>query len=103
MCHNLPSGLRCATLAEVVTGELTIGGRVRSFAMRLPCGADGQIPLVLVLHGNSPGFGGSIMREWTTFDKQADTWSFAVAYPDGWGGVLGGRPRRHDGRRGGSG
>jgi polyhydroxybutyrate depolymerase len=70
----------------MVTGEVTIGGRARSFAVRLPQGADGQVPLVLVLHGNSPGFSGSIMREWTTFDKQADTWGFAIAYPDGWGG-----------------
>jgi poly(3-hydroxybutyrate) depolymerase len=26
------------------------------------------------------------MREWTTFDQQADAWGFAVAYPDGYGG-----------------
>jgi len=70
----------------VVTGELTIGGRARSFVMRLPRGADGQLPLVLVLHGNSPDSGGWTMREWTTFDQQADARGFAVAYPDGWGG-----------------
>jgi len=70
----------------MLTGELTIGGRSRSFAMRLPRGADGQVPLVLALHGNSPTAGGWTMREWTTFDEQADRWGFAVAYPDGWGG-----------------
>jgi polyhydroxybutyrate depolymerase len=80
------SGRRRATLAGVVKGELRIGGRARSFALRLPRGAHGQIPLVLVLHGNSPDSGGWTMREWTTFDQQADTWGFAVAYPDGWGG-----------------
>ena len=26
------------------------------------------------------------MREWTTFDEQADRWGWAVAYPDGHGG-----------------
>jgi len=26
------------------------------------------------------------MREWTTFDQQADAQGFAVAYPDGYGG-----------------
>ena len=71
---------------DVVAGELTVGGRARSFAMRLPRGARGEIPLVLVLHGNHPGASGLLMREWTTFDKQADVWGFAVAYPDGHGG-----------------
>jgi len=75
-----------ATLADVMMGELRIGGRKRSFAVRLPRSADGPIPLVLVLHGNSPDSGGWTMREWTTFDQQADARGFAVAYPDGWGG-----------------
>ena len=69
-----------------VAGELTVGGRARSFAMRLPRGASGGIPLVLVLHGNHPEAGGWIMRQWTTFDQQADVRGFAVAYPDGYGG-----------------
>jgi polyhydroxybutyrate depolymerase len=71
---------------DVVAGELTVDGRARGFAMRLPRGANGGIPLVLVLHGNHPDAGGWIMREWTTFDKQADMRGFAVAYPDGYGG-----------------
>jgi polyhydroxybutyrate depolymerase len=44
------------------------------------------VPLVLVLHGNSPDLGGEVMREWTTFDRQADRWGCAIAYPDGVGG-----------------
>ncbi|MGW2522559.1 alpha/beta hydrolase family esterase [Streptomyces sp. NPDC001617] len=44
------------------------------------------MPLVLVLHGHHWNVTGQIMREWTTFDDQADTWGFAVAYPDGLGG-----------------
>jgi polyhydroxybutyrate depolymerase len=71
---------------EAVAGELTVGGRPRGFLLRLPEGAGAEIPLVLVLHGNHPGAGGWIMREWTTFDKQADTCGLAVAYPDGYGG-----------------
>jgi polyhydroxybutyrate depolymerase len=70
---------------DLVAGELAIGGRARRFAIRLPRAADGGIPLVLVLHGNHPDAGGWIMREWTTFDKRADAWGFAVAYPDGYG------------------
>jgi polyhydroxybutyrate depolymerase len=70
----------------VVAGELTVGGRARGFAMRLPRDADDPIPLVLVLHGNHPDVSGRIMRKWTTFDQQADVWGFAVAYPDGHGG-----------------
>jgi polyhydroxybutyrate depolymerase len=66
--------------------ELTAGGRVRRFSIRLPQDAHGAIPLVLVLHGNHPEASGSQMREWTTFDRQADAWGFAVAYPDGHGG-----------------
>ncbi len=66
-----------------VAGELTAGGRARGFAIRLPRDASGGIPLVLVLHGNHPDASGRIMRERTTFDRQADVWGFAVAYPDG--------------------
>jgi polyhydroxybutyrate depolymerase len=72
--------------SDLVAGELTVGGRARGFTMRLPRSASGEIPLVLVLHGNHPGAGGSIMRDWTTFDKLADAGGFAVAYPDGYGG-----------------
>jgi polyhydroxybutyrate depolymerase len=71
---------------QVMAGELTVGGRARGFSMRLPRAADGEIPLVLVLHGNQPDASGLRMREWTTFDRQADAWGFAVAYPDGCGG-----------------
>jgi polyhydroxybutyrate depolymerase len=54
--------------------------------MRLPRSAEGEIPLVLVLHGNRPDTGEWMMRERTTFDEQADVLGFAVAYPDGYGG-----------------
>jgi len=72
--------------AGLITGELTVGGLARSFALRLPRDASDGIPLVLVLHGNHPDATGLMMREWTTFDEQADAFGFAVAYPDGIGG-----------------
>ncbi|MFF4797260.1 alpha/beta hydrolase family esterase [Streptomyces sp. NPDC001351] len=73
---------------ELVAGQLRIGGRHRDFAVRLPRAApdDRPMPLVLVLHGHQWNVTGQIMREWTTFDQQADAWGFAVAYPDGLGG-----------------
>jgi predicted esterase len=80
-------------MSETVTDALTIGGRQRGFTIRLPREAPGDrpVPLVLMLHGNQSGGGladrgGSTMREWTTFDEQADAWGVAVAYPDGFGG-----------------
>jgi polyhydroxybutyrate depolymerase len=67
--------------------ELTAGGRPRRFALHLPrTGSGGGIPLVIVLHGNHPDATGLMMRDWTTFDEQADAFGFAVAYPDGVGG-----------------
>lgn len=72
---------------DLVAGELRIGGMERGFAIRLPRAApdDRPMPLVLVLHGNHPD-AGTTMREWTTFDEQADRRSFAIAYPDGYQG-----------------
>jgi poly(3-hydroxybutyrate) depolymerase len=70
----------------VIAGELTIGGLVRRFTLRPPRAAAGELPLVLVLHGNHPEASGAQMREWTSFDDQSDAYGFAVAYPDGHGG-----------------
>jgi len=56
----------------VVRAELTVRGRARSFMIRLPRDADGEILLTLVLHGNHPDAGGWVTREPTTFDQQAD-------------------------------
>lgn len=73
---------------DAVTGELTVGGKQRSFVIRLPRAwpDDRAVPLVIVLHGNHPDGGGRLMREWTTFDEQADAWGMAIAYPDGFQG-----------------
>ena len=71
----------------LVGGELRIGGLDRSFTVRLPGAADGRpVPLAIVLHGNFPSAGGHLMRQWTTFDQQADVWGWAIAYPDGHAG-----------------
>jgi polyhydroxybutyrate depolymerase len=72
--------------AELIAGELTVDGRPRRFALRLPDGGSGNTPLLLVLHGNSPDATGQTMRDWTTFDQQADRWGFTICYPDGVGG-----------------
>lgn len=67
-----------------VEGELDIDGRARGFTIRLPRSMpDGGLPMAIVLHGNAPNAGGWLMREWTTFDTQADAFGWAVAYPDG--------------------
>jgi polyhydroxybutyrate depolymerase len=70
----------------VVTAELTVDGRARRCTLRLPAGASGDIPLLLALHGNHREATGQTMRQRTSFDQQADTWGFAIAYPDGVGG-----------------
>src|SRR6266567_7134762 len=74
---------------DLVDGELTIGGRQRGFTIRLPqapTASFSPVPLALVLHGNHPDARGSVMREWTSFDRQSDAWGWAIAYPDGCGG-----------------
>jgi polyhydroxybutyrate depolymerase len=70
---------------DLVAGELTVGGRVRTFTMRLPRRVTPG-PLVIALHGNHPDAGGWLVRKWTSFERQADAWGYAVAYPDGYGG-----------------
>ncbi|MFX0574845.1 alpha/beta hydrolase family esterase [Nocardia nepalensis] len=68
----------------VIRGDMRIGGRRRTFALRLPSRATsaGEIPLVLALHGR--GGTGQMMRQMTGFDTKADQWDIAVAYPDGY-------------------
>ncbi|WP_112247532.1 alpha/beta hydrolase family esterase [Kribbella monticola] len=73
-------------MADVVEGELSIGGLVRTFTIRLPRVDSSARPLVLVLHGNHPQAGGWMMRDWTTFDREVDARGWVVAYPDGHGG-----------------
>ncbi len=67
-------------------GELTVGGLRRGFTARVPRSVSRG--LVLVLHGNfgQEGAGGRAMREWTTFDEQADSLGWVIVYPDGHGG-----------------
>jgi polyhydroxybutyrate depolymerase len=70
------------TMTDVVHGKLKVGGQARTFTVRLPREAPPDA-VVLLLHGNHPEADGQQMREWTGFDRQADAWGLAVAYPDG--------------------
>lgn len=71
----------------MIDGEIGIGGRARTFTLHLPPPRDDRpAPLVLVLHGHHPDARGRMMRDWTTFDRQADARGWAVAYPDGHAG-----------------
>jgi polyhydroxybutyrate depolymerase len=63
---------------------LDAGGRRRTFTVTVPRAALAEpAPLVLVLHGNHPGATGQQMRDWTSFDAQAEAFGYVVAYPDG--------------------
>src|ERR1700683_3245206 len=72
-------------MTDGVNGEVKIGGVGRAFIVRLPLGAPPDA-LALLLHGNHPEAGGQEMRQWTSFDRQADAYGIAVAYPDGYQG-----------------
>ena len=75
------------TSGDPATSRLRIGNHERSFTLHNPRRArDGQLPLVIVLHGHSPDASGAMMRAWTSFDANADVWGIAVAYPDGYRG-----------------
>ena len=73
------------SMTDVVNGELKIDGLARTFIVRPPRGAAPDA-LALLLHGNHPEAGGHEMRQWTSFDRQADAYGIAVAYPDGYQG-----------------
>ena len=75
------------TSGDPATSRLRIGNHERTFTLHKPRRAgDGQLPLVIVLHGHSPDASGATMRAWTSFDANADEWGIAVAYPDGYRG-----------------
>ncbi|MET8875622.1 hypothetical protein [Nocardia sp. NPDC004604] len=77
---------------DLVAGELTVTGQLRTFSVRPPARLDA--PLVVVLHGNMssdaerrPFQGaGQFMDPWVRFGAHAGEWDFAIAYPDGWQG-----------------
>ena len=85
-----------------VTGELTVGGRTRGFALRLPRGASGGMPLVIVLHGNHPDATGQICAT-DHLRRAGGRVRLRRRLPRRCWRLLGRRPRRHHGRRGGRG
>lgn len=64
---------------------IQIGQLKRTYLSYLPKAIDSHapVPLVLVFHGS--GINGATIRRWTGygFDRLADQYHFAVAYPDG--------------------
>lgn len=76
---------------DVTSGRLHVGGRERTFTLCTPAAgsrssSDGALPLVIVLHGNSPDASGEMMRSWTSFEEHVAQWGIAVAFADGWHG-----------------
>ncbi|UCE06729.1 MAG: hypothetical protein JSW07_01425, partial [bacterium] len=71
--------------AQVVTGSFEFEGKMRDYVVFLPQNYDGvsNMPLVLNLHGNYPGFDGKWQMEWTLMNTVADTAGFIVVYPTG--------------------
>ena len=71
--------------AQVITGSFEFEGRVRDYIVFLPQRYDGlsNMPLVLNLHGNYPGFDGKWHMDWTLMNTIADTAGFIVVYPIG--------------------
>lgn len=71
-------------------GRILAGGRQRSYLLYVPRGIAKGAPLVVAMHGS--GENGAQMRIETGFgfDRLADRYGFAVAYPDGYEGYWNG-------------
>ncbi|GGF74891.1 esterase [Azorhizobium oxalatiphilum] len=65
------------------TGQIAVGGTLRSFAIHVPDGPApaGGFPLILAFHGG--GMQGEGMRRLTGLDRMADARRFIAVYPDG--------------------
>lgn len=69
--------------ATTETRNLSIDGIARTYALHVPTGAKGAMPLLIALHGG--GGNGLQMERSTRFSELADREKFVVAYPDGLG------------------
>lgn len=75
------AGVAGARQAGTTAQMLTVDGRERTYALHLPPGDKGALPLVIVLHGF--GGQGQGMVALTGMNSVADREGFVVAYPDG--------------------
>ncbi len=80
--------LACVAVASVASaadpsGQVTVGGTIRTFTLHVPDGPrpPGGFPVVLAFHGG--GQQGRAMRRISHLDAVADSRRFIVAYPDG--------------------
>lgn len=71
--------------AQVITGNFEFEGKMRNYVVFLPQDYDSvsNMPLVINLHGNYPGFDGKWQMDWTLMNTVANTAGFIVVYTTG--------------------
>ncbi|MCS6819234.1 MAG: T9SS type A sorting domain-containing protein [Chitinophagales bacterium] len=71
--------------AQDYTLSITYGGKQRTFILHTPCKvyncSGKKIPLLFAFHGLTES--GQLIRDYSQFNKVADTAGFAVVYPNG--------------------
>ena len=73
-----------ASAAGFQSAQVSVGGLTRSYLIRVPSRASGQMPLVFVFHG-AGGSGGNF-AETTNYGQLADSQGFIVVFPNGTNG-----------------
>jgi polyhydroxybutyrate depolymerase len=71
--------------AGTTTGTLEVDGVERTYRLHVPEGLDGEVPLLVALHGG--GGSGEQYSSASGWDSVADEEGFVVVYPDGTGPV----------------
>jgi len=102
-CGGGGGGSSAATPAapSIQNGSVDVGGVTRTYRVFVPPTLDRSrpAPLVVVLHGGGNSIEDTVKT--TNFDKEASTWGFIAAYPEGTGQAwnagfcCGSAPSRH--------